>query len=289
VSIRGCCEATMEANTTSTSKVRRPNVGSKRAPGWEWIDERRRRRIERYLNDSDLPREKTLATLSRARLPAKVAKILPTLCGGVLGGGRHASRRGDGRKEQGQERQRRAMPLERASTDGHEPKQWSHPSRVVLPACGWGRRRLRIFESFWRGSASRSSPRTAPEERADRILHCTMGGRRGPHRRVPSPWGREDPGILIGHRMDVPTGTIGHLRFPPPIPTAPTRARPIPTPSTRRSRWDPMNPAPPVMRVDLDIWRSGAPLQRTCCPAVREARQGNAEVAGCEPDAPAHR
>lgn len=46
------------------------------------IDERRRRRIERYLNDSDLPREKTLATLSRARLPAKVAKILPTLCEG---------------------------------------------------------------------------------------------------------------------------------------------------------------------------------------------------------------
>lgn len=26
----------MEANTTSTWKVRRPNVGSKRAPGWEW-------------------------------------------------------------------------------------------------------------------------------------------------------------------------------------------------------------------------------------------------------------
>lgn len=46
------------------------------------IDERRRRRIERYLNDSELPREKTLATLSRARLPAKVAKILPTLCEG---------------------------------------------------------------------------------------------------------------------------------------------------------------------------------------------------------------
>lgn len=46
------------------------------------IDERRRRRIERYLNDSDLPREKTLATLSRARLPAKVAKLLPTLCEG---------------------------------------------------------------------------------------------------------------------------------------------------------------------------------------------------------------
>jgi hypothetical protein len=26
----------MEANTTSTWKVRRPSVGSKRAPGWEW-------------------------------------------------------------------------------------------------------------------------------------------------------------------------------------------------------------------------------------------------------------
>jgi DNA replication protein DnaC len=46
------------------------------------VHERRRRRIERYLKDSDLPREKTLATLTRSRLPAKVAKILPTLCEG---------------------------------------------------------------------------------------------------------------------------------------------------------------------------------------------------------------
>ena len=46
------------------------------------IHERRRRKIERYLNDSDLPREKTLATLTRSRLPAKVAKMLPTLCEG---------------------------------------------------------------------------------------------------------------------------------------------------------------------------------------------------------------
>jgi DNA replication protein DnaC len=44
--------------------------------------ERRRRRIERYLNDSDLPGEKTLATLARSRLPSKVAKMLPTLCEG---------------------------------------------------------------------------------------------------------------------------------------------------------------------------------------------------------------
>jgi DNA replication protein DnaC len=47
-------------------------------------DERRRRRTERYLRDSDLPREKTLATLSRSRLPTKVAKILPTLCEGTF-------------------------------------------------------------------------------------------------------------------------------------------------------------------------------------------------------------
>lgn len=46
------------------------------------VHERRRRRIERYLDDSDLPREKTLATLTRSRLPPKVAKTLPTLCEG---------------------------------------------------------------------------------------------------------------------------------------------------------------------------------------------------------------
>ena len=46
------------------------------------VHERRRRRIERYLKDSDLLREKTLATLSRSRLPVKVAKMLPTLCEG---------------------------------------------------------------------------------------------------------------------------------------------------------------------------------------------------------------
>ena len=46
------------------------------------VQERRRRRIERYLRDSDLPGEKTLATLDRKRLPAPVAKQLPTLCEG---------------------------------------------------------------------------------------------------------------------------------------------------------------------------------------------------------------
>jgi DNA replication protein DnaC len=46
------------------------------------VHERRRRRIERLLHASDLPREKTLATLKRSRLPAKVAKTLPTLCDG---------------------------------------------------------------------------------------------------------------------------------------------------------------------------------------------------------------
>ena len=46
------------------------------------VHERRRRRTERYLRDSDLPREKTLATLTRSRLPPKVAKMLPTLCEG---------------------------------------------------------------------------------------------------------------------------------------------------------------------------------------------------------------
>jgi DNA replication protein DnaC len=46
------------------------------------IHERRRRRIERFLHESDLPREKTLATLKRSKLPSKVAKTLPTLCEG---------------------------------------------------------------------------------------------------------------------------------------------------------------------------------------------------------------
>jgi DNA replication protein DnaC len=48
------------------------------------IHERRRRRIERFLHESDLPREKTLATLKRSKLPPKVAKTLPTLCEGAF-------------------------------------------------------------------------------------------------------------------------------------------------------------------------------------------------------------
>jgi DNA replication protein DnaC len=46
------------------------------------IEERRRRRLDRYLKESDLPGEKTFATINRARLPAKVQKQLPTLCEG---------------------------------------------------------------------------------------------------------------------------------------------------------------------------------------------------------------
>jgi len=46
------------------------------------VEERRGRRIERALHDSDLPADKTLATLNRARVPAKVAKQLPSLCEG---------------------------------------------------------------------------------------------------------------------------------------------------------------------------------------------------------------
>jgi DNA replication protein DnaC len=44
--------------------------------------ERRRRRIERYVKESELPGEKTLATLQRGRIPNKVQKQLPTLCEG---------------------------------------------------------------------------------------------------------------------------------------------------------------------------------------------------------------
>jgi DNA replication protein DnaC len=46
------------------------------------VQERRRRRIERYLKDSELPSDKTLGTLHRTRLSAKVQKMLPVLCDG---------------------------------------------------------------------------------------------------------------------------------------------------------------------------------------------------------------
>lgn len=48
------------------------------------VHERRRRRIARNLKDAALPPDKTLATLNRARLPAKIAKALPTLCEGAF-------------------------------------------------------------------------------------------------------------------------------------------------------------------------------------------------------------
>jgi len=46
------------------------------------VEERRRKRIAKNLKKSQLPGEKTLATLSQQRLPAPVAKRLPTLCEG---------------------------------------------------------------------------------------------------------------------------------------------------------------------------------------------------------------
>ena len=46
------------------------------------VQERRRRRIERYQKLSELPSDKGLATLNRARVPAKVQKQLATLCEG---------------------------------------------------------------------------------------------------------------------------------------------------------------------------------------------------------------
>ena len=46
------------------------------------VQERRRRRIERHQKLSELPSEKSLATLNRAKVPAKVQKQLPTLCEG---------------------------------------------------------------------------------------------------------------------------------------------------------------------------------------------------------------
>lgn len=46
------------------------------------VDERRIRRIDRALRDSDLTRDKTLATLDPTRVPAKVTKQLAALCDG---------------------------------------------------------------------------------------------------------------------------------------------------------------------------------------------------------------
>ena len=46
------------------------------------VQERKLRRIERLQRASDLPSEKTLATIDKALLPAKIQKILPTLCDG---------------------------------------------------------------------------------------------------------------------------------------------------------------------------------------------------------------
>jgi len=46
------------------------------------VEERRRRRVERYQRESDLLPGKTLSTLNRAKLPTKVQKVLPSLCEG---------------------------------------------------------------------------------------------------------------------------------------------------------------------------------------------------------------
>jgi DNA replication protein DnaC len=46
------------------------------------VQERTTRRLERLLRASDLPAEKTLATLDKTLLSSKVQKVLPTLCAG---------------------------------------------------------------------------------------------------------------------------------------------------------------------------------------------------------------
>jgi len=46
------------------------------------VEERRQRRIERLLHQSDLPHDKTLATLELGRLPTPVRRSLPELCAG---------------------------------------------------------------------------------------------------------------------------------------------------------------------------------------------------------------
>src|SRR4029079_2835018 len=46
------------------------------------VQERHRRRIARHQKSSELPAEKTFATINRAKVPAKVQKQLGTLCEG---------------------------------------------------------------------------------------------------------------------------------------------------------------------------------------------------------------
>jgi DNA replication protein DnaC len=46
------------------------------------LDERQQRKLERLRRASQLPPEKTLATLELSRLPAKVRRVLPSLCEG---------------------------------------------------------------------------------------------------------------------------------------------------------------------------------------------------------------
>ena len=46
------------------------------------LTERRRRRIERLVKESNLPADKTLATLDLSRLPTPVRRMLPVLCDG---------------------------------------------------------------------------------------------------------------------------------------------------------------------------------------------------------------
>ena len=46
------------------------------------LSERKRRRVDRFLRRSNLPSTKTLASLDRQRLPAKIRRILPSLCEG---------------------------------------------------------------------------------------------------------------------------------------------------------------------------------------------------------------
>jgi len=68
-------------------------AGEAEAQGWSFeqylgqlaeveLEERRQRRLERLQRESQLPAEKTLATLDLERLPTKVRRLLPGLCEG---------------------------------------------------------------------------------------------------------------------------------------------------------------------------------------------------------------
>jgi hypothetical protein len=69
---RRCSRGLLSWRSFSNERFLGGLLGSGGFPSPLEVEERRRRRVERHLKESELPREKTLATLTRTRLPTKV-------------------------------------------------------------------------------------------------------------------------------------------------------------------------------------------------------------------------